>query len=174
MPASSSFNFNTSLTSYLPNLHRYAKKLTRFSGIETNDLIQSTVLRALEKRAIYNHKDRFLPWLLAIMYHNFVNELRRTKKQPEPLDESELDKTKSIPACAELRVQVSEILAELQKLPKSQQDLMIYLAFNGTETVKRTSRSSYAEMSQKFNLPLGTTRSRISRARETLRKAQQT
>ena len=76
-----------SLAAELPGLLRYARALTRDEDAAA-DLVQETVLRALERAEQFRGESSPGTWLHRIMYHRFIDLARR--HQPVPLAEEEL------------------------------------------------------------------------------------
>jgi RNA polymerase sigma-70 factor (ECF subfamily) len=76
-----------SLAAELPGLLRYARALTRDDDAAA-DLVQETVLRALERAEQFRGESSPGTWLHRIMYHRFIDLSRR--RQPVPLAEEEL------------------------------------------------------------------------------------
>lgn len=68
----------------LPGLLRYALTLTR-DPARAEDLVQDTVVRALERADSFRGDASPATWLHRVMYHRFVDDLRR--RAAEPLDD---------------------------------------------------------------------------------------
>lgn len=63
----------------MPKLRKFASKLTR-NNSEADDLLQSTLLRALEKVNYFETGTDLFKWSSKIMYNIFVTDYRRKVK----------------------------------------------------------------------------------------------
>lgn len=73
-----------SLAAELPGLLRYARALTRDEDA-AEDLVQDTVLRALERGDSFRGESSLGTWLHRVMHHRFI-DLTRVRR-PEPVDD---------------------------------------------------------------------------------------
>ncbi|MDP3405580.1 MAG: sigma-70 family RNA polymerase sigma factor [Brevundimonas sp.] len=148
-----------SLAEHLPAMLRFARSLTR-DPVAADDLVQDAVLRAIERR------DRFLPdrdyrsWLLTITHNLFIDGWRRDRsRRTTPLDadspfsRAEPDQDHVVDLRATLRA--------FERLPEDQRAVLHLVVVEG---------SSYVEAAAMLGIPIGTVMSRLSRARETLRR----
>ncbi|MEZ5094818.1 MAG: sigma-70 family RNA polymerase sigma factor [Nocardioides sp.] len=71
----------------LPGLLRYALALTR-DPARAEDLVQDTVVRALERADQFRGDSAPATWLHRVMYHRFVDDARR--RSAEPVDDEVL------------------------------------------------------------------------------------
>jgi RNA polymerase sigma-70 factor, ECF subfamily len=71
-------SFDTDLVALLPNLRRYARYLTRAPDA-AEDLVQDTVVRALEYRAHFQPGGYMNAWLKTIMYNLFITGVHKAK-----------------------------------------------------------------------------------------------
>ena len=63
---------NAELTTHMTRLSKFAYKLTQNSA-EAEDLLQSTLLRAIEKQHLFRDNTNLYSWLSKIMYNLFSN-----------------------------------------------------------------------------------------------------
>ncbi|MBP8882627.1 MAG: sigma-70 family RNA polymerase sigma factor, partial [Dermatophilaceae bacterium] len=75
------------LTAAVPGLLRYARSLTR-DPVAAEDLVQDTVVRALERADTFRGEASVQTWLHRILHHRFVDLVRADRT--EPLDSDEL------------------------------------------------------------------------------------
>lgn len=75
------------LTAAVPGLLRYARSLTR-DPVAAEDLVQDTVVRALERADTFRGEALVQTWLHRILHHRFVDLVRADRT--EPLDSDEL------------------------------------------------------------------------------------
>ena len=70
--------FNDNLKTIYPDIMRVAKKMTKYNIDDAEDLVQKTLLKALEKQHLY--KDGNLTgWVVTIMKNIFRDDLRKIK-----------------------------------------------------------------------------------------------
>lgn len=145
---------------YVPALQRYALALCR-NATAADDLVQECVVRGLTKAHLYNPGTNLRAWLFTIMHNLHVSDVRRNGKWKQPADPeaalNDLSVTASQPSTVMLRAVKNAMMA----LP-DQQRLVLYSV--GVEG------KSYEEVSDEFDIPVGTVKSRCFRAREALQR----
>jgi RNA polymerase sigma-70 factor, ECF subfamily len=149
--------FGDACTRFLPDLHRYARSLTRDS-ISADDLIQETMLLALQKQHLFSHDANLRAWLFAIMHNCHVNNVRRGIRSGVHLDISEW--TAVVSGDQEIKVEFQEVCRALDQVPEEKRTALIFAVYD---------QLSYNEISDVLKVPAGTVRSRIARARLLLR-----
>jgi RNA polymerase sigma-70 factor, ECF subfamily len=150
--------FSQEIAPHLPRLRRYARSLLRDS-VRADDLVQDTMVRALEKAHLYQHDTNLRGWLVTIMHNEHVNATRRHMRGPVYVSDDaigELGRTESQEAPIELR----EVRRAVGRLPDEQRAPLLLHWLHGYK---------YEEIAAEMGLPLGTVQSRISRARKALR-----
>jgi len=155
-------DFASEILGYKDLLMNYAKKLKHQNIHDAEDLFQTTILKAL------TNKDKFKPgtnlraWLTTIMTHQFINEIRLSKKRDQELIESpdlRYFSGAQVPPDALSNLNLQEMSKSLTSLENILSTAFI-LHFEGYK---------YKEISKKLNLSLGTVKSRIYYARERLK-----
>jgi len=156
---------NPDLIAALPRLRRYARVLTGDMH-RADDLVQDTLARAWEKRRLWQAGSDLRAWLFTIMHNVHVNQfsLRQREYAQASLDaddgpaagwEIPVRPTQSDP------VELSEVLGQIGRLPLAQREVLILAA---VEELR------YEEIGDVLGVPIGTVMSRLSRAREKLRR----
>jgi len=157
----------------LPHLDAVYTAALRLAGNpdDANDLLQDTILRA------YRFFDQFDPdsncraWLLTILYNNFRNYLHRCSIHPmTPLTDEFMERTEAglelDGKCCNPEELVAQrwigrhLEAAINALP---------LEFRESMLLVDVQELSYPEVAKVLNIPLGTVKSRVSRARSLLR-----
>jgi RNA polymerase sigma-70 factor, ECF subfamily len=144
----------------IPRLRRYARTLTKdFSRAE--DLLQSCLVRALEKQHLWEQGTDLRAWLFTIMHNQHVNDIRRLVR--EGLVVSIEDAGANLPAttATEASLELNDATQAIAALPRGQREVII-LAGHGGER--------YEEIARRLGVPIGTVRSRLSRGRIRLRE----
>src|SRR5216683_5621008 len=100
-------NLTEEIAPHLPRLRRYARSLLRDS-VRADDLVQDTVVRALEKAHLYQHDTNLRGWLVTIMHNEHVNGVRRSMRGAVLVSDEELGELGHAPA-QEAPVELREI-----------------------------------------------------------------
>ena len=149
---------NDELLALLPNLRRYAHKLT-LNTIEADDLIQITAERALAKRDLFITGTNLQYWLFTIMRNEHISRARhRVRRAEYELTDMISDTTVSVsdPSAGLL---ISDLITALKNLP-AEHRRVVMLASEGR---------SYKEIATREMVQIGTIRSRLWRGRNRLR-----
>jgi RNA polymerase sigma-70 factor (ECF subfamily) len=143
-------------------MHSSAYRLTG-SRDDAEDLLQETFLKAY--RSIEKFEEGTNPgaWVYTIMRNTFLNDIR-SKKTREILlyDEQMAERLAdtSEPARSDEKMD-EELQAVLNSLPPDMREALVAREINGL---------SYQEIADTMSLPIGTVKSRINRARESLKE----
>jgi RNA polymerase sigma-70 factor (ECF subfamily) len=153
-------DFHRQIEEQIPRLRRYARALTR-NPDRADDLLQDTLVRALDKQHLWQPGTNLRAWLFTLMHNQNINAIRRN----EPLKSSvDIDDT-AIALTAVSDTQAASKLAELDralgKLPQNQRAVILLIGLEGM---------SYEEAAAVLKVAIGTIRSRLSRGREALRR----
>lgn len=126
-------------------------------------MVHDCLVRALDRLHTHRSDAEMRPWLFAIMHNLYVSRVRqkRTRGEAEPLD-TIAESTLGVGARQEDHVGTREIIRVVERLPE---DLRSVLFLVTVEDL------SYAEVSKVLDIPIGTVMSRLSRARERVRRA---
>ena len=147
----------------IPFLYKIAYKYTKESGV-ADDLVQETVYKALKNENSFQKGTNLRAWLSIILRNNYINEYRKKTRYTNTDDVISYvgDKEKYKAKNDGENVLAAEVIeSEITKLPANLKDpFMLY--FEGY---------SYDEIAQRFDIPLGTVKSRIHHARKRLKKS---
>ena len=72
---------NQELTIEMPGLRNFARRLTK-NHHEADDLLQYTLLRAMEKKHLFQENTDLFKWTSKIMYNHFASDYRRKGSLP--------------------------------------------------------------------------------------------
>jgi RNA polymerase sigma-70 factor, ECF subfamily len=144
------------LRAEIPRLNRYARALMRGrDGAE--DLVQDTILRALEKAHLWQPGTNLQAWLFTLMHNQYVNMVRRSVRHGCRLD---IDRANRIaPPTQPGRLILRDLERAIARLPKEQRRVVRLVGIQGMK---------YDEAAAVCGVPLGTIRSRLCRARAAL------
>lgn len=150
---------NQELVGNLINLRRFAFHLTRNMS-DAEDLVQATVLCALEKKHMYRTDTNLLGWTSRIMFNIFVSEYRRKKKFESKEDPEIHINARSVEPRQNHIVEMIKVSDAIKKLPHSQKEIISLIYMNDLK---------YQDAAEHLSIPIGTVRSRLARARHNLR-----
>jgi RNA polymerase sigma-70 factor, ECF subfamily len=151
-------NLRNELVRWIPNLRAFALSLTQ-SAQHSDDLVQDTLVKALANLDKFQEGTNLRAWLFTILRNSFYNDVRYKKyHQTAPLDDvdpSNLERQ----ATQEKYIEFKDVLRGLRGLVPEQREAIILIAAEGL---------SYEEAAAVCNCPVGTVKSRLSRARQRL------
>ena len=142
----------------IPRLRRYASALLR-NRDRADDLVQDTLLRGLEKVHLYQPGTNLRAWLFAVMHNLYVNAHRRAARQGQTIHVEKVQL--STPASQVSRLELRDLERAMASLPEDQRTTLLLIGLEGMR---------YEDVAQICDVPIGTVRSRVSRAREALRQ----
>jgi RNA polymerase sigma factor (sigma-70 family) len=123
-----------------------------------DDLAATTFTVAFERRATFRGQDSVRSWLFAIATNLLRNEWRAQKRATSAL--AQLAATAGSVDVGE-GADRAEVLEALARLDPDQRDVVLLHAWDGL---------SYEEIAAVLEVPIGTVRSRLARARQRLRE----
>jgi RNA polymerase sigma-70 factor (ECF subfamily) len=152
------------LVAAIPRLRRYARVLAG-EATRADDLVQDTLARAWEKRRLWQAGTDLRAWLFTVMHNVFVNQraLARRDALNVSIDAEDAGEVWQIAVRPnqQQRVELAEVLGLVGRLPAEQREVLLLAA---VEEMK------YEEIAAVLDVPIGTVMSRLSRAREKLRR----
>jgi RNA polymerase sigma-70 factor (ECF subfamily) len=152
------------LVAEMNNLKSFAHKLCR-SRADAEDLLQATILRALEKRTQFQTGTNLFSWTSKIMFNLFATAYRRRTKYETQYDCEELLKNQSVEPAQETELEMKQLGAAMKRLSDDHRTVLLMVCVQGM---------AYEDVSAALDIPVGTVRSRLSRAREQLKSLLET
>lgn len=154
----------------IDSLYNFAYHLT-YHEEDANDLVQDTFLKAYRFAESYEQGTNAKAWLFKILKNAFINEYRRKSKQPARADFEDViayqDAEDVRPGgTVDLRQEIfqgmigDEVTRALNSLPVDFRTVILLCDIEGF---------TYEEMAKIIDIPIGTVRSRLHRAREMLK-----
>ncbi len=159
---------------FLPNIdamYNFAYRLT-FDEDDAKDLVQDTYMKAYRFINSFQRGTNAKAWLYRILKNSFINDFRKKSKEPSKVDYQEVenfynsddvDSNKTV----DLRVDSlkdmmgDEVSNALNSLAVDFRTVIILCDLEGF---------TYEEMSKILDIPIGTVRSRLHRARNLLKE----
>lgn len=143
----------------IPHLRRYALALCG-DPAEADDLLQDCLERALRKRHLWRPGSRLRAWLFRMLYRLYLNQRASAPRRREVTD-PDPGAWRTVPPSQEEHAECLRALADLDQLPTEQRAALLLVALENP---------GYREAARILDIKVGTLRSRLSRARETLRQ----
>ncbi len=140
------------------NLRKFALHLTR-NKADADDLVQSTLLRALEKSHYFVDGTSLRKWTSKIMFNLFVTDYRRKTKFETQYDPEPYIQSQSVSASQDSKVELHAVGDAMKMLSDDHREILMMVCVQDMP---------YQQVAQALGIPVGTVRSRLSRARENL------
>jgi RNA polymerase sigma-70 factor (ECF subfamily) len=144
----------------IPRLRRYARALTR-SADGADDLVQETLMLAIAKGHLWQEGTDLRAWLFTIMHNQYVNMVRRAMRDGANIDIEQISSALVATTDPTASRQLRELERALSRLRDEQREVILLIGLEGM---------SYGAAAQILDVPVGTVRSRLSRARDALRQ----
>ena len=146
------------LNECLPALQRFALQLTRNQD-RASDLVQDSVERALRKAHLFDGSN-LRSWLFTICRRVFLNQIRSEKSRGIAVDMDDAPQSRlSSAQTQEQTMHFNDVVDAFQKLPVNDRVILSLVVIEGMK---------YEEAAELLDVPVGTVRSRLSRARTRL------
>ncbi|GAA0188556.1 sigma-70 family RNA polymerase sigma factor [Fulvivirga kasyanovii] len=163
--------FEKEFLPHIDSMYNFAYRLT-FDEDDAKDLVQDTYLKAYRFIESFEKGTNAKAWLFRILKNSFINDFRKKSKQPSKVDYQEVetfynseDVDQSI--TTDLRIETvqdmigDEISNALNSLDVDFRTVIILCDLEGFK---------YDEMAKILDIPIGTVRSRLHRARNLLKE----
>lgn len=163
--------FDKELMPHVDSMYNFAYRLA-FDEDDAKDLVQDTYLKAFRFINSFERGTNAKAWLFRILKNSFINEYRKKSKQPAKVDYNEVasyynSHLRRDEGMTDLRLETvqhmigDEITGALNALPVDFRTVIILGDLEGF---------TYEEMAKILDIPIGTVRSRLHRARNMLRE----
>jgi RNA polymerase sigma-70 factor (ECF subfamily) len=178
--ATSKISFENQIVAILGQLYGVARRLT-CNDADAEDLVAETIEHAWRALDTLHNAKAFRPWIFRILNNTFISETRRAAARPR-FESMECEDTDN----EELEFSLFEQMHQpfLLWFSNPEQDFLNTLLREDLERALATlpenhrivvilsdlEAFSYGEIAESLNIPVGTVRSRLSRARAALQK----
>lgn len=163
--------FDTEFMPHIDSMYNFAYRLT-FDEDDSKDLVQDTYMKAFRFINSFQEGTNAKAWLYRILKNSFINDYRKKSKQPAKVDYQEVEQyynSEDTPkdSTVDLRLETTkdmigdEISNALNSLAIDFRTVIILCDLEGF---------TYEEMAKILDIPIGTVRSRLHRARNILRE----
>ena len=144
----------------IPHLRRYARMLVRDRD-KADDLVQDCLLRAVSRESYWQAGTNIRAWLFTILHNIYVNDVRKAVRRPVLVNSDDHEFGLAVRPDQFSRVQMSELDLALDTISEEQRHVLLLVGVEGM---------SYEEVASVLDVPIGTVRSRLHRARQALLK----
>jgi RNA polymerase sigma-70 factor, ECF subfamily len=151
--------FGKLLEKEIPNLRRYARSLTRDRTC-ADDLVQDCLCRAIRKRHLFQPDTDGRAWLFTILHNQHVNDVRRAVRRRIAVRVEDVAPILTTAATQDASLHLRDFDRAIGRLPEEQRQVLLLVGLEGFP---------YEDVAEILDVPIGTVRSRLSRAREALR-----
>jgi len=142
----------------LPALTRFARSLTRNED-QANDLVQDTVERALNKAHLFDGSN-LRSWMFTICRRVFLNQIRSAKTRGVSVPVEDAPQARlSMSQTQEMKMHFQDVADAFKEMPLNDRVILSLIVIDGLK---------YDEAAEVLDIPVGTVRSRLSRARSKL------
>ncbi len=163
--------FNQEFMPHVNSMYNFAHRLT-FDEDDAKDLVQDTFMKAFRFIESFEKGTNAKAWLFRILKNSFINDFRKKSKAPSKVDYQEVETyynsdEVNTPITTDLRAETvhdligDEISNALNSLDVDFRTVIILCDLEGFK---------YDEMAKILDIPIGTVRSRLHRARILLKE----
>jgi RNA polymerase sigma-70 factor (ECF subfamily) len=145
------------MLAFLPNLRAFALSLTNNPDL-ADDLVQDAVLRAWNSIDRFQEGTNLGAWLFTILRNTFYSHHRKRCREVEDIDGFYSGRVAVAPEQGS-RLDFQDLQAALAQLSPKLREMILLVGAEGF---------SYEDVSRICGCPVGTVKSRVSRARERL------
>ena len=159
---------------FLPHIHsiyNFAYRIT-FDEDDAKDLVQETYFKSFRFIDSFEKGTNAKAWLFRILKNSFINEFRKKNKEPVKIDYQEVEAFYNSDEVNHMITSNLQVEAVKEMIGDE-----VSIALNSLEVDFRTviilcdiEGFSYEEMALILDVPIGTIRSRLHRARNLLRE----
>jgi RNA polymerase sigma-70 factor (ECF subfamily) len=148
------------LINEMGRLRKFALRLTK-NAHSAEDLLQSTLLRALEKKDFFQSETNLFSWTSKMMFNIFVSGYRHARRFETQYDPAPYIDRISVGASQEAHTDLVTVNEAMKLLSSEHRKILLLVCIKGM---------SYEETAEMLQIPMGTVRSRLSRARSQLQE----
>lgn len=153
--------FRRDVIALMPVLRSFAHRFTH-SESDVGDLVQETLLKALAHEHQFEPGTNLRAWLFTIMRNTFITDYIRRKRE-RPLDTADAALDPGHVAATQIwNLRATELQQSIDRLSNCYRDVVVVVILEGL---------SYEAAAIRLGCPVGTIKSRISRARTLLADA---
>jgi len=150
-------NIRGQIAALLPDLRAFARFLVR-DRVAADDIVQDSVVRALAAIDQFQPGTNLKAWLFTILRNQFYEQGRRRKREVNAL-QSRFDAELQVNPQQDARAEITDLQQLIWRLPPLLREALILVG---------AQEMSHEEAAAICNVPVGTMKARLSRARSGL------
>jgi RNA polymerase sigma-70 factor, ECF subfamily len=158
-PSAADHDVQQQIEALIPRLRRYARALVH-DPVAADDLVQDCLVRAIAKIQLWQGGTDLRAWLFTILHNEYINRTRRTRRERNHMESERYNSAPMFSPNQSARLELHDLERAIAKLSEEQRAVILLIGLEGM---------GYEEVAAALSIPVGTVRSRVSRARETLR-----
>ena len=147
------------LEAEIPHLRRYARSLVKDSD-KADDLVHDGLVRAIEKFDQYQPGTNLRAWLIVIIRNQFFSWCRRSKLERQASVEIAHTQQTVLTPAQDQELEVRDVGDALNDLSVDHREILSLVVIQEMD---------YETAAEILDLPVGTVKSRLSRARQELK-----
>lgn len=152
--------FGVMVADHIPNLRRYARVLVR-DAVHAEDLVQDCLERAISRERLWREGTNLRAWLFTILHNLYINQYLRHGSVNTMVPLLDEHTHLSCPARQMHSVTLKDLARAFDRLPEQEQQVVLMVGLDGMQ---------YEDAAAALGVPMGTVKSRLSRARRRLRR----
>lgn len=153
-------HFGDMVAGHIPNLRRYARVLVR-DTVHAEDLVQDCLERAISREHLWREGTNLRAWLFTILHNLYINQYLRHGSVSTMVPLLDEHTHLSCPARQYHSVTLKDLARAFDHLPEQEQQVVLMVGLDGMQ---------YEDAAAALGVPMGTVKSRLSRARRRLRR----
>lgn len=153
---------NEAIVEVLPNLTRFAYKLTR-NPDDAEDLVNESVAKALSRYHQFKPGTNLCGWMMTILHNEFTDRCRRRQRNGEHACLEDWQDKIATPQTQDRYVRVREDIKAFDRLDRQQRRILMLAGYHG---------ASYDDMARILGISVGTVKSKLHRSRARLKRIQ--
>jgi RNA polymerase sigma-70 factor (ECF subfamily) len=152
--------FREDVAAMVPHLRAFARSLTGGDVHLADDLVQDTILNALQAQRQFTPGTNLKAWLFTILRNRFRSLITRKHVTAEVQDD-DLERKWLTPAHQESVVEVTAFRRAFRHLSSAHREVLVLVGVHGL---------SYEQVAEICRCEVGTVKSRVNRARNLLKR----
>jgi RNA polymerase sigma-70 factor, ECF subfamily len=152
--------FREDVAALVPHLRAFARSLTGGDVHFADDIVQDTIVNALQAQHQFTPGTNLKAWLFTILRNRFRSVIARKHVTAEVADD-DLERHYWVGAEQESRIEVAAFKRAFRLLSSAHREVLVLVAIHGLP---------YDEIAEICNCEVGTVKSRVNRARAILKR----
>ena len=152
--------FREDVVALLPHLRAFARSLTSGNRDLADDLVQDTIVNALQAQAQFTPGTNLRAWLFTILRNRFMSVISRKHVTAE-VDDEGIESKWWAPAYQETSLEVDAFRRAFRELTPAHREVLVLAGVHGL---------AYEEIAEICRCEVGTVKSRVNRARNQLKR----